>query len=119
MHQHRAESSAAAPARRLVVIALVIVSACRRPGCRPASGAGSQRLFVSLDQAAQALVDAMRRRRPESAILAILGEDAKGTDLVRGRGYQTAASRERFVTAYDEKHRFEGGGGKVVLVLGL
>jgi len=114
MHEREAESSRGRH-QRLVSIVLVIMSlsAAWMP---PASGAVTQRRFASVDEAAKALVDAMRTGN-RKAMLAILGEDAKsliwsGDDVVDRR------ARERFVTEYDEKHRFEGGGGKVVLVLG-
>jgi hypothetical protein len=101
--------------RGLVGIVLVIVS-LSAGWFPPASGAVNQRRFALVDEAAQALVDAMRTG-DRKAILAILGEDAKSL-VWSGDAVVDRRARARFVTAWDEKHRFEGGGGKVVLVMG-
>ena len=114
MHERGAESSWGRRCR-LVGIVLVIAS-LSASWMAPASGAVSQRRFASVDQAAQALVDAMRSG-DRKEMLAILGEDAKSL-IWSGDEVVDRRARERFVTAWDEKHRFEGGGGKVVLVLG-
>ena len=50
-------------------------------------------------------------------MLAVLGEGGKGL-VSSGDAVADRRVRERFVAAYDEKHRFEAGGGKVVLVVG-
>ena len=114
MRRHRAEG-AWGICGRLVSIVLVMVS-LSAGSMLPASGAVAQRRFASVDEAAQALVSAMRSGDQKS-MLAILGEDAKGL-IWSGDEVVDRRSRERFVTAYDEKHQFEAGGGKVVLVLG-
>ncbi|HXJ82150.1 MAG TPA: DUF2950 family protein, partial [Candidatus Methylomirabilis sp.] len=114
MHEHRADSSWYLRGRRAAILLVILsISASWMP---PASGAITQRRFASVDEAARALVDAMKTG-DRKAMLAILGDDAKeliwsGDEVVDRR------ARERFVTAYDEQHHFEGGGGKVVLVLG-
>jgi hypothetical protein len=96
-----------------IVLVIVTLSAGWMP---PASGAVSQRRFASVQEAARALVDAMRSG-DRKAVLAILGEDAKSL-IWSGDEVVDRRAGERFVTAWDEKHHFEGGGGKVVLVLG-
>jgi len=96
-----------------IVIALLILSTTWMPS---ASGAVTQRLFPSLDEATQALVNAVRAG-DKKAMLAILGEDGKGL-VSSGDEVADRRARERFVASYDEKHQFEGGGGKVVLVTG-
>ena len=57
------------------------------------------------------------RAGDKKAMLAILGEDGKGL-VSSGDEVADRRARERFVASYDEKHQFEGGGGKVVLVTG-
>src|SRR5262245_15320894 len=101
--------------QRLVAILLVIVS-LSAGFMPPASGAVAQRRFATVDEAGQALVSAMRTG-DQKAMLAILGEDAKGL-IWSGDPVVDRSSRERFVTAWDEKHQVEAGGGKVVFVLG-
>jgi hypothetical protein len=114
MHERGAESSWG---RRCRLVGIVLVIASLSAGWMPpASGAVSQRRFASVDEAAHALVDAMRSG-DRKAMLAILGEDAKSL-IWSGDEVVDRRARERFVTAWDEKHHFEGGGGKVVLVLG-
>jgi hypothetical protein len=81
-----------------------------------ASGAIPQRRFASLEEAAQALVDTFKSG-DQKAMLAILGDEGKGV-VSSGDEVADRAARARFVAAYDEKHRLEAGGGKVVLVVG-
>jgi hypothetical protein len=50
-------------------------------------------------------------------MLAILGDEGTGV-VSSGDAVADRAARARFVAAYDEKHRLEAGGGKVVLVVG-
>ena len=102
-------------ARRLLTAALVIASLAVAWG-PPADGAIAQRRFASLDEAVGALIAALRSGDPK-ALLAILGEQGRqivsSVDAVSDR-----RTRERFVAAFDEQHRLEGGGGKVVLIVG-
>jgi len=101
--------------RSLLAIVLAMLSLSAPSG--PVSGAVlAQRTFPSLDAATQALVDAIRSGN-QTAMLAIFGPAGKGL-VWSGDEVSDRRGRERFVTAYDEKHSFEGGGGKVVLVLG-
>jgi hypothetical protein len=100
---------------RLIGIALVIASLSAGLGS-PASGAITQRRFASLEEATSALVDAVRSG-DRKAMMAIFGEEGKGL-VSSGDQVSDRRARERFVAAYDEKHSFEAGGGKVVLVVG-
>jgi Protein of unknown function (DUF2950) len=83
---------------------------------QPASGATPQRRFASPEDATSALVAALRAGNSK-ALLAILGQGGKALvssgDLVADRRI-----RERFVAAYDEQHRLDRSGDKVVLVVG-
>jgi hypothetical protein len=103
------------PGPRLVGIILVMVSLSAGWGS-PASGAVTQRRFASVAAAMQGLVDAIRAG-DRKAMLAIFGEEGKGL-VWSGDEVADKRARERFVAAYDEKHRLEAGGGKVVLVVG-
>src|SRR5262249_54945135 len=98
----------------LVGIALVLLVSAG--WISPASGAITQQRFASLDEAAQALVNAVRAG-DRKAMLAILGEDGKGL-VSSGDEVADRNAGARFVAEYDAKHQFEGGGGKVVLVVG-
>ena len=82
----------------------------------PASSAGKQRQFASVEEAATALVDALKSG-DRSAMLAVLGPG--GESLVSsGDAVADRRIQERFVGLYQDKHHFEAGGGKVVLVVG-
>ena len=100
---------------RLIGIVLVTVSLAAEWGSS-AFAAVTQRRFASVEAAAQALVDAIRSGEGK-AMLAVLGQEGNRVvssgDPVSDRG-----TRERFVAAYDDQHRLEAGGGKVVLVVG-
>ena len=99
---------------RLIGIVLVTVGLAAEWGS-PAF-AVTQRRFASVDEAAQALVDALRGGE-KKAMLAVLGNDGNRV-VSSGDPVSDRRGRERFVAAYDDKHRFEAGGGKVVLVVG-
>jgi len=100
---------------RLIATALLAASHVAGSGS-PAFAAGAQRTFDSLEEATGALISALRTGE-HKALLAILGEE--GCRLVSsGDPVADRRSRERFVAAYDEQHKLEAGGGKVVLVVG-
>ena len=101
---------------RLIGSVLAIVSLSSGWVPPAASGATAQRHFASLDEAAQALVDAFKSG-DQKAMLAILGDEGKGV-VSSGDEVADRAARARFVAAYDEKHGLDAGGGKVVLVVG-
>ena len=72
--------------------------------------------FASLDGAVNALITALRSA-DRKALLDILGP--RGGPLVwSGDEVADRAAFRRFVTAYDQAHRLEGGGGRVVLYVG-
>jgi hypothetical protein len=99
----------------LIGIVLVTVSLAAEWGSS-AFAAVAQRRFASVDEAAQALVDALRSGEMK-AMLAVLGSEGNRV-VSSGDPVSDRRARERFVAAYDDKHRFEAGGGKVVLVVG-
>jgi hypothetical protein len=100
---------------RLVAIAVVTLSLTAGWGAPTADGA-AQRRFDSLEEAERALVDALRKG-DDNALGAIFGPGARGL-VSSGDPVRDRQVRERFVALYDEQHRLEAGGGKVVLVVG-
>lgn len=113
------QQSRTAPARsfRLRLVGLVLLVFCLSAAWGlPASGATVQRRFASIEDALSALVDAIRAG-DRKAMLAIFGQEGKGL-VWSGDEVSDRRARERFVAAYDDKHRLEAGGGKVVLVVG-
>ena len=96
-----------------VVLVIAIVSAAWG---QPATGAVKQRSFASIEDAARALVDAVKTGNRKE-MLAILGEDGKGI-VWSGDEVSDKRGRERFVAEWDAQHHFEAGGGKVVMVIG-
>lgn len=101
---------------RLIGALLVMISLSGDWGTPAVSSAATQRRFESPEEAAQALVDALRSGDPK-AMVAVLGEGGKAV-VSSGDPVADRHARERFVTAYDDRHHFEAGGGKVVLVVG-
>jgi hypothetical protein len=101
--------------RLLGLLAIIVVLAGLAGSGTAASGA-AQRRFESLEEATQALISALRAG-DQKALLAILGD---GAQRLVSSGDPQADRRiwERFVAKYDEEHRLEAGGGKVVLVVG-
>jgi hypothetical protein len=104
-------------ATRSWFIGIVLVIASLSAGWgQPATGAVAQRTFASVEDAAKALVDAVKSGNRKET-LAILGEDGKGI-VWSGDEVSDRRGGERFVALYNEQHKFEAGGGKVVMVLG-
>ena len=99
---------------RLIGIVLVTVALAAEWGS--SAFAVTQRRFASAEEAVQALVDALRSGE-EKAMLAVLGAEGKRV-VSSGDPVSDRRARERFVAAYDDKHRLEAGGGTVVLVVG-
>lgn len=100
---------------RLVALflALVLMSA---PESLLFAADGKQRRFASLDQATTALVDAIKAA-DRKMLLEILGPE--GLPLVdSGDPVADRNTGQRFAAEYDKAHRLEGGGGKVVLLVG-
>ena len=86
--------------------------------CTAASIASAQQAFKTPDEAASALVDAAKAGDPK-AIVTVLGPD--GEDIVSsGDEVADAATRQKFVAAYDAKHQIAmEGDSKATMVIGL
>jgi hypothetical protein len=81
-----------------------------------AFAADGPKRFGSVDDAVKALIDALRSV-DRKALAEILG--AQGKALVSsGDDVADRNAAQRFVAAYDQAHRLEGGGGQVVLYVG-
>jgi hypothetical protein len=85
--------------------------------CSAASSATAQQAFRTPDEAASALVSAAKTGDPKS-IVTVLGPD--GEDIVSsGDEVADAATREKFVVAYDAKHQITmDGDNKAIMVIG-
>lgn len=83
----------------------------------PTSGANAQQTFKTPDEAATALVGAVKTG-DRKAILSVLGPD--GIDIVSsGDEVADAATRSKFVAAYDAKHSIaKEGDDKAIMVVG-
>src|SRR5262249_1008530 len=98
---------ATSPARLLGAMVLVLALS---------GGAAAKQSYKSPEEAAEAPVSAARSG-DGSAILSVLG--AGGADIVRsGDRVADAATRERFLAAYDAKHQIETEENKATLVVG-
>jgi hypothetical protein len=96
------------PARLALAMVLVLQSA--------SLAAPAQKSFATLDEAVNALLAAIRAA-DRKALVAILGP--QGNPLVwSGDDVADRAAFQRFTASYDRGHRFEGGGGRVVLYVG-
>jgi hypothetical protein len=94
----------------------VIIACLAAIWALPAHGASKQRRFGTPEEATAALVEALRAG-DRKALMTIFGDEGKRI-VSSGDEVSDRRSFERFVKAYDEKHAFEAGGGKVVLVVG-
>ena len=85
--------------------------------CTAASVANAQQAFKTPDEAASALVSAAKTG-DRKAIMTVLGSD--GEDIVSsGDEVADAATRQKFVAAYDAKHQITmEGDNKAVMVIG-
>ena len=85
--------------------------------CTAASVVNAQQAFKSPDEAASALVSAAKTG-DRKAIVSVLGPD--GNDIVSsGDEVADAATRQKFVAAYDAKHEITmEGDNKAVMVIG-
>jgi hypothetical protein len=77
---------------------------------------GAAERFDSLDAAFGALVTAIRGG-DTAALMRILGPEAKAL-VSSGDAVADRTGRELFAKAYDDAHRLEAGGGRIVLVVG-
>ena len=71
----------------------------------PAANAAGPKVFASPEEAAEALIEAVRSGVP-GAGLAVIGEDAKGW-ILSGDPVQDKQDVERFIAAYDAQHEIE------------
>jgi hypothetical protein len=85
--------------------------------CSLASAANCQQAFTTPGEAASALVDAAKTG-DRKAIVTVLGPD--GIDIVSsGDEVADAATRQKFVAAYDAKHLISmDGGDKATIIIG-
>jgi hypothetical protein len=85
--------------------------------CTAASVVNAQQAFKSPDEAASALVSAAKTG-DRTAIVSVLGPD--GNDIVSsGDEVADAATRQKFIAAYDAKHEITmEGDNKAVMVIG-
>jgi Protein of unknown function (DUF2950) len=84
--------------------------------CSAASDAAAQQAFKTPDEAAGALVKAAEAG-DRKALVTVLGPD--GEDIVSsGDEVADAATREKFVAAYNAKHQITMEGDKAVMVVG-
>lgn len=81
------------------------------------TAANAQQAFKTPEEAAGALVNAVRIGNPKG-ILTVLGRD--GIDIISsGDAVADAATRQRFVAAYDAKHQVTmDGDNKAIMVIG-
>ena len=86
--------------------------------CVAASVASAQQAFKTPDEAASALVSAAKTG-DRKGIITVLGPD--GEDIVSsGDAVADAATREKFIAAYDAKHQIAmDGDNKATMVIGL
>ncbi len=96
---------------RTLVIAIALVI-----GTHAVSSAAQARRFESWDDAVDALVAAVRAG-DQKALMAILGPQAR-TLVSSGDQVADRQRFQQFVSAYDQKHWLEGGGGEVRLYVG-
>ena len=118
LHQRRSDRNPGI-SRRLVAVAIaaIVATGSVASGWVPsAAAAAAQRRFETLEEATGALIDALRKGDTKS-LAAILGPDGRAL-LSSGDPVADRRNQAQFVTAYDEQHRLEAGGGKVVLVVG-
>ena len=101
---------------RLVAVGLVVISLAAGWSAAPSGAAVGPRRFESLEDATGAFISALKAG-DQKALVSIFGTDTRGL-LSSGDAVADKRAREQFVTAYDEQHRLEGGGGKVVLIVG-
>jgi hypothetical protein len=85
-------------------------------GPAPTGAATGPRRFESLEDATSALIAALKAG-DQKALTSIFGEDTRRL-LQSGDPVADKRATEVFVKEYEEQHRLEGGGGKVVLVVG-
>ena len=112
--------SGLAPACRVprpsAAVFAVVLALTLAPGLLAPAVEAAQRRFASPEEAATALVDAIKAHN-QKAVLDILGPEARPL-VYSGDAVADRNTGQRFVAEYDRAHRLEGGGGKVVLYVG-
>jgi len=98
----------------VVLAALILVMSCAT--ARAAAPTTGQKHFETPDEAVQALIDALRKD-DKKQLGEVLGPGS-GPLLFSGDKVADTRGREAFVREYDERHRLEAGGGKIVLYVG-
>jgi hypothetical protein len=118
MHHPRREPVVTATPRRdwlsLILAALVLVMSCATT--RAATPATGQKHFETPEKAVQALIDALRKD-DKKQLGEVLGPGS-GPLLSSGDKVADNRAREAFLREYDERHRLEAGGGRIVLYVG-
>ena len=99
---------------KTLIVTLAIVMALSATALLAAPA--GEKTFGSVDEAVNALLGGFRAE-DRKALVDILGP--KGLPIVSsGDDVADRAAFKRFVASYDQAHRVEGGGGKVVLYVG-
>jgi len=99
-------------------IALTLLAVPHPDGVRAATAEAAQTTFSSADQAVAAMVAALRDGQLK-AVTKIVGP-ASGDWLLSGDEVADRAAAERFVAAYDARHRIRNeGASRAVLTVGL
>jgi len=118
MHHPRREPVVTATPRRdwlsLILAALVLVMSCATT--RAATPATGQKHFSTPEEAVQALIDALRKD-DKKQLGEVLGPGS-GPLLSSGDKVADNRAREAFLREYNERHRLEAGGGRIVLYVG-
>jgi len=99
--------------KKLIVVIAVVLAL---PGTTLLAAPPGTKTFGSIDDAVNAFVGALRSA-DRKALVDILGP--KGLPIVSsGDEVADRAAFKKFIAEYDQVHRVEGGGGKVVLYVG-
>jgi hypothetical protein len=115
---HESRSILSRHASRLLAAALLLALAvAAAPGPPLLAASAVQRGFDTPEEAAAAFVEAIKAG-DRKALIEILGPEGAPL-LSSGDAVADRDLGQRFLAAYEQAHRFEGGGGKVVLHVGL
>jgi len=118
MRQPHREPVGSAPSRNgllsVVLAALILLTSCAT--ARAAAPATGQKHFETPEEAVQALIDALRKD-DKKQLSEVLGPGS-GALIFSGDKVADNRGREGFLREYDERHRLEAGGGKIVLYVG-
>jgi len=98
----------------VILAALILLMSCA--AARAAAPATGQKHFETPEEAVQALIDALRKDNKKQ-LGEVLGPGS-GPLLSSGDTVADTRGRESFLREYDERHRLEAGGGKIVLYVG-